>query len=79
MNFEEFENQTLFYVIGALDEEELKAFEEARKTFGQRAEDFIHECESMTAVIALSLLPHSPAPESKDRLLEKIHEMMDHG
>lgn len=79
MNFEEFENQAFFYVIGALDEQELKAFAEARQKFAERAEDFINECRKLTSVITLSLQPHSPAPETKRKLLERIHRTMDHG
>ena len=41
MNFEQFQNQSRLYVIGALDPEELEEFEQARKKFGKKAEDFI--------------------------------------
>ena len=37
MSFEEFQNQSRLYVIGALEPEELEAFEQARKDFGQKA------------------------------------------
>ena len=37
MNFEQFQNQSRLYVIGALEAEELEEFEEARKKFGKKA------------------------------------------
>ena len=47
MSFDEFQNQARLYVIGALEPEETEAFEEARKDFGQKAEDYIAECYTM--------------------------------
>ena len=44
MNFEQFQNQSRLYVIGALEPEELDEFEQARKKFGKNAEDFISKC-----------------------------------
>ena len=44
MSFEEFQNRSRLYVIGALDGDELEDFELARKDFGQKGEDFIGEC-----------------------------------
>jgi len=41
MNFEEFQNQSRLYVIGALEPAELEEFERERKKSGKRAEDFI--------------------------------------
>ena len=38
MNFNEFQNQSRLYVIGALEGEELEEFEEARKKFGKNSE-----------------------------------------
>jgi hypothetical protein len=37
MNFEEFQNQSRLYVIGALEPEELEEFERERKKSGKRA------------------------------------------
>ena len=39
MSFEEFQNRSRLYVIGALEPAELEEFEAARKEFGQKAED----------------------------------------
>ena len=37
MNFEEFQNQSRLYVIGALEPEELEEFERERKKCGKNA------------------------------------------
>ena len=60
MNFEEFENQARLYVVGALEELEIVAFEVTRKEFGSRAEAYIHDCRKLGAAFALSLRPHAP-------------------
>jgi hypothetical protein len=36
MTFEEFQNQSRLYVIGALEPEELEEFERERKKFGKK-------------------------------------------
>lgn len=36
MNFEQFQNQSRLYVIGALEPEEVDEFEKARKKFGKK-------------------------------------------
>jgi hypothetical protein len=48
MSFEEFQNRARLYVIGALENSEAAEFEEARREFGQRAEDCIAECYSLS-------------------------------
>ncbi|HEX4631423.1 MAG TPA: hypothetical protein VH188_10720 [Chthoniobacterales bacterium] len=72
MNFDEFQNQSRLYVIGALEPEELEAFEEARKDFGQKAEDFISKCYSMHEAFALSLRPAKSSDALKDRLMTMV-------
>jgi hypothetical protein len=72
MNFDEFQNQARLYVIGALEPEELQAFEQARKDFGQKAEDFIGECYSMHEAFALSLRPAKSSDSLKDRLMSMV-------
>ena len=57
MSFEEFQNRSRLYVIGALEPEELEEFEAARKDFGQKGEDFISECYGLHEAFALSLRP----------------------
>lgn len=74
MSFEEFQNQSRLYVIGALEAEELDKFEEARKTFGQKAEDFIGECYALHEAFALSLQPAQTSNAIKDRLMAMVKE-----
>jgi hypothetical protein len=74
MNFEEFQNRARLYVIGALEPEELEQFEEARKTFGQKAEDFIGECYGLHEAFALSLRPAKSSSALKDRLMSMVRE-----
>ena len=72
MSFDEFQNQSRLYVIGALEPEEVEAFEQARKDFGQKAEDFIGECYSMHEAFALSLRPEKSSDALKDRLMSMV-------
>jgi hypothetical protein len=72
MSFDEFQNQARLYVIGALEPEETEAFEEARKDFGQKAEDYIAECYTMHEAFALSLRPAKSSDALKDRLMAMV-------
>jgi hypothetical protein len=74
MSFEEFQNQARLYVIGALEVEETEQFEEARKEFGQRAEDVITECYELHEAFALSLKPAKTSANLKDRLMSMVRE-----
>ena len=55
MNFEEFQNQSRLYVIGALEPEELEEFERERKKAGKKAEDFVTQCYALHESFTLSL------------------------
>lgn len=72
MSFDEFQNQSRLYVIGALEPEETEAFEQARKDFGQKAEDYIAECYSMHEAFALSLRPAKSSDSLKERLMAMV-------
>lgn len=74
MSFEEFQNRARLYVIGALDDGEFKEFEEARRKFGQRAEDFITECYRLHEAFALSLRPAKTSEALKERLMKMVRE-----
>jgi hypothetical protein len=78
MNFEEFQNRARLYVIGALESDELEEFEEARKTFGQKAEDTIGECYALHEAFALSLQPAKSSSAIKDRLMSMVREKQKH-
>ncbi len=74
MSFEEFQNRARLYVLGALEPEELEEFEEARKTFGQKGEDFIGECYALHEAFALSLKPAKASSAIKDKLMAMVRE-----
>jgi len=76
MNFEEFENLARLYVVGALEDGEEEAFQEARQEFGERAEQLVAEFRQLNSVFALSLRPHPPHPDTKRKLLRAIRETM---
>lgn len=72
MSFEEFQSLARLYVIGALDDDELTAFEQARQEHGPAAEEFLAECERLASVFALSLQPRQPEPDARRDLLARI-------
>jgi hypothetical protein len=72
MNFEQFQNQSRLYVIGALEEEELEEFETARKKFGKKGEDFISKCYDLHEAFALSLRPAKSSDAIKERLMAMV-------
>jgi hypothetical protein len=72
VNFKEFQNQSRLYVIGALEPEELEEFEEARKKFGKKAEDYIGECYGLHEAFVLSLRPAKASAAIKDRLMAMV-------
>ena len=79
MNFEEFENLARLYVVGALENGEEDAFQDARREFGDRAEKIIAEFRQLNSVFALSLCPHPPHPDTKRKLLQAIRQSMHDG
>ncbi len=72
MNFSEFQNQARLYVIGALEPEESEEFEEARKKFGKKGEDFITKCYALHEAFALSLRPAKASAAIKERLMTMV-------
>ena len=72
MNFEQFQNQSRLYVIGALEPEEVEEFEKARQKFGKKAEDFIAKCYALHEAFALSLRPAKSSTAIKDRLMAMV-------
>lgn len=77
MSFEEFQNRSRLYVIGALESDELEEFEEARKTFAQKGEDYIGECYALHEAFALSLKPAKSSSAIKDRLMSMVREKQE--
>jgi len=74
MSFEEFQNRARLYVIGALENGEVREFEEARRELGQKAEDFITECYRLHEAFALSLKPAKSSDALKERLMKMVRE-----
>ena len=74
MSFEEFQNRARLYVIGALDEGENEEFQQARKEFGEAAEDFVRECYRLHEAFALSLRPAKASADLKERLMKMVRE-----
>jgi len=72
MNFEAFQKQARLYVLGALDPAEMKEFEDARKQFGQKAEDSIRDSQALCEAFALSLRPAESSAALKERLMSMI-------
>ena len=74
MNFEEFQNQSRLYVIGALEPEEAEEFERERKKFGKKAEAFVTQCYALHEAFALSLCSAKASVAIKARLMSMIRE-----
>jgi hypothetical protein len=74
MSFEEFQNCARLYVIGALEPEELKDFEAARKQYGSRGEDFINQCYGLHEAFALSLKPAKSSGDIKSKLMSMVRD-----
>jgi hypothetical protein len=77
MSFEEFQSRARLYVIGALEPDELEEFERARKTFGQKGENFISECYALHEAFALSLRPAKASASIKDRLMTMVRQKQE--
>ena len=74
MNFEEFQSRSRFYVVGALESEELEEFERERKKSGKKAEDFITQCYALHEAFALSLRPAKASAAINERLMSMVRE-----
>jgi hypothetical protein len=74
MNFEEFQNQSRFYVVGALEPGEVEEFEREREKFGQKAEDFVTQCYALHEAFALSLRSLEASAAIKEQLMSMVRE-----
>jgi hypothetical protein len=74
MSFNEFQNSSRLYVIGALDPDEMDELETARKEFGKKGDDYIGECYNLHEAFALSLQPAKSSTAIKDRLMSMVRE-----
>jgi hypothetical protein len=73
MDFEEFQNQSRLYVIGALEPEELDEFEKERKKRGKKAEDLVTQCYALHESFTLSLRSVT-VPALKERVMAMVRE-----
>jgi hypothetical protein len=76
MTFEEFEDQARLYVVGALDPGEIAAFDAARRGHGARAEACINDCRRLNTAFALTLRPHAPQHDAKEKLMSLIQKSL---
>ena len=74
MNFEEFQNQSRFYVVGALEFGEVEEFEREHEKFGKKAEDFITQCYALHEAFALSLRSLKASAAIKEQLMSMVRE-----
>ena len=74
MNFEEFQNQSRFYVVGALEPGDVEEFERERKKFGKKAEDFVTQCYALHEAFALSLCSLKASAAIKKQLMSMVRE-----
>ena len=74
MNFEEFQNQSRFYVVGALEPREVEEFEREREKFGKKAEDVVTQCYAQHEAFALSLRSLKASAAIKEQLMSMVRE-----
>ena len=74
MNFEEFQNQSRFYVVGALEAGEVEEFEREREKFGKKAEDFVTQCYALHEAFALSLRSLKASAVLKEQLMSMVRQ-----
>jgi hypothetical protein len=74
MNFDEFQNQSRFYVVGALELEEVEEFEREREKFGKKAEDFVAQCYALREAFALSLRSLKASAAINEQLMSMVRE-----
>ena len=74
MNFEEFQNQSRFYVVGGLEPWEVEEFEREREKFGKKAEDFVTQCYALHEAFALSLRSPKASAAIKEQLMSMVRE-----
>jgi hypothetical protein len=74
VNFEKFQNQSRFYVVGALESEEVEEFKREREKFGKKAEDFVTQCYALHEAFALSLRSLKASAAIKEQLMSMVRE-----
>jgi hypothetical protein len=71
MNFEQFQNQSRLYVIGALERKNSRSSRSAEE-IRKKAEDFISKCYALHEAFALSLRPAKVFRRNQGRLMAMV-------
>jgi hypothetical protein len=74
VKFEEFPNQSRFYVVGALEPGEVEEFEREREKFRKKAEDFVTQCYALHEAFALSLRSLKAYAAIKEQLMSMVRQ-----
>src|SRR5678816_1266633 len=74
MNFEEFQNQSRLYVVGALEPGEVEEFEREREKFGKKAQHVVTQCYALHEAFALSLRSLKASAAIKEQLMSMVRE-----
>ena len=74
MNFEKFQDQSRFYVVGALEPGEVEEFEREHEKFGKKAEDFVRQCYALHEAFALSLRSLKASVAIKEQLMSMVRQ-----
>ena len=74
MNFEKFQNQSQFYVVGALEPREVEEFEREREKLGKKAEDVVTQCYASHEGFALSLRSPKDSAAIEDQLMSMVRQ-----
>src|ERR1043166_3275617 len=74
MNFEEFQNQSRFYVVGALEPGEVEEFERERERFGKKAEDVVTQCYALHEAFSLSLRSLKASAALKEQRISMVRQ-----
>ncbi len=77
MSFAEFQHHALLWVLGSVDEDEMVEFEEGRREYGEAGERFIHDCQKLHSMLALSLPPKKPRAAAREELLRLVKASME--
>jgi hypothetical protein len=74
MNFEEFQNQSRFYVVGDWSLGKWKNLKESGKSSAKKAEDFVTQCYALHEAFALSLRSLKASAAIKEQLTSMVRE-----
>ena len=76
MDFDEFQNCAPLYVIGALEPEEIKDFEEGLERFGEKAKQLLRHCRALHESFALRVRPRKSLVTLKERVMSRVRSKL---